>query len=71
VATLLSPRYAAVVEWFPAFSADVENIATPFTSAAVPIIVLPSRNCTDPVSVVLAGFVANRPVSSVNRSVHL
>ena len=49
-ATLLSPTYAAVIEWFPVFSADVENVATPFTSAAVPIGVLPSLNCTDPVA---------------------
>src|SRR5580698_4081719 len=51
-AKLVSPPYCAVIEWLPAVSADVINVATPpAPTAPVPIDVAPSRNVTVPVIV--------------------
>lgn len=46
-----SPWYAAVIEWEPTASAEVDSVAWPALSVAVPIVVVPSRNATVPVGV--------------------
>jgi len=40
-----------VTEWVPEVNVDVEKVATPEASVAVPITAPPSRNCTLPVAV--------------------
>jgi hypothetical protein len=53
-AKLVSPPYAAVIEWLPTDSDEVVIVACPFAYAycvPVPICVLPSKNCTVPVGV--------------------
>jgi hypothetical protein len=45
---LLSPSYAAVIEWLPAARLEVVKLALPSVSAAVPSVVAPSLNVTVP-----------------------
>jgi hypothetical protein len=47
-----SPPYAAVIECVPWVKLEVENVATPDASAAVPITAPLSKNCTVPVAAV-------------------
>jgi hypothetical protein len=47
---VLSPLKAAVMEWLPGPSVEVENDAVPPLSVAVPIDAAPSKNCTVPVA---------------------
>jgi hypothetical protein len=51
VSELASPPYDAVIGWLPVDKDDVENIALPPASVAVPSVVGPSRNVTVPVGV--------------------
>lgn len=52
VPKLASPPYAALIEWVPAASEEVENVATPDAlSVPVPRVVEPSLNVTIPVGV--------------------
>jgi hypothetical protein len=44
-----SPPYAAPIVWFPCVRAEVESVAVPEASVAVPKDVPPSKNCTVPV----------------------
>jgi hypothetical protein len=46
-----SPRYLAVIECEPAASTEVENVAWPALSVAVPMTLAPSNNWTVPVGV--------------------
>ena len=48
---LLSPPYTAVIEWLPAASALVLNVACPLLNVPVPSVVAPSLNVTVPVGV--------------------
>jgi hypothetical protein len=49
------PEYTAVIECAPWVSADVEIVAFPLASEAVPTVAAPFLNVTDPVGVPLPG----------------